>query len=86
MKTFFRIILGIIIFVAILFVLQILGLKSYQYFAPKYEEVRRDVFFNTASYQLGKEQDERKLEREMERSIDAEDKEILENVFDHVRD
>ncbi len=33
--------------------LQFFGLMNYQFFAPKYEAARREVFENTQSYQQG---------------------------------
>lgn len=73
-----------ILIIGALIALPFISLGAYKYFAPRYEEARRDVFFNTPSYQLGKEQEERKIKREMER--DTEDAYILENVYDHIRD
>ena len=37
--------------------LQFFGLINYQFFAPKYEAVRRQVFENTQSYQQGSMRD-----------------------------
>lgn len=70
------VLIGIVLFALFSF-------HMYQYFAPKYEAVRRDVFINTPSYNIGKEQERRKIEREMQRDI--ENQAILENVLDHVK-
>lgn len=55
---------GIIIFVLILvglFALQFFGLVNYKFFAPKYENVRREVWENTQSFTEGKRQEATKL-------------------------
>lgn len=70
-------------FVAIMFFLSFTSLAHYSFFAPRFEAVRRDVFLNTPSYQIGKQQEQAKLEREAKR--DLENKLILENVADHVQ-
>lgn len=39
------------------FVLNAVGLVNYQFFAPKYENARREVFENTKSYRDGSRRD-----------------------------
>jgi len=57
MKRFF-IGFGVVsLFVIVVFALQFMGLTSYKFFAPKYEEARREVFENTQSYVEGKRQE-----------------------------
>jgi hypothetical protein len=72
-----------ILIIGALISIPFISLEAYKYFAPRYEEARRDVFFNTPSYQLGKEQEARKIKREMERDI--ENKEVLDNIYDHLK-
>ena len=79
MKTF----IITIIIIGLMILIPFVGLWGYQYFAPKYEKTRREVFLNTPSYQLGKIQEERKIQREISRN--SEDKKILENIFDHIK-
>jgi len=57
MKTFFSILGIIIAFVVIVFWLQYFWLANYKFFAPKYQEARRNVFENTQSYVEGKRQE-----------------------------
>ena len=78
------IVLGLVLaFCVGIFLLNYGSLASYSFFAPKYEAVRREVFFNTPSYQLGKEQEQRKLDREMRRNI--ENRDVLENIKDYLK-
>ncbi len=52
--------IGVSVFVALMiigFIFQTVGLGFYGYFAPKYEEVRRNTFEETKSYVQGKIQD-----------------------------
>lgn len=60
MKRFLLVIGGLIAVVAVIIGIvfggNALGLWSYSFFAPKYENVRRDVFENTQSYVEGKRQ------------------------------
>lgn len=60
MKTAMRVIAGIILaailIVGITFGGNALGLWQYSFFAPKYENVRREVFENTQSYIESKRQ------------------------------
>ena len=57
MKTVLIWLLGIILLFASLFGLQYLGLVNYKFFAPKYQNVQREVFENTQSFTEGKRQD-----------------------------
>ena len=50
MKTF----IITIIIIGLMILIPFVGLWGYQYFAPKYEKTRREVFLNTPSYHLGK--------------------------------
>jgi hypothetical protein len=57
MKSVFWGILGLVCFIAIVFLLELGGLKWTEFFAPKRENVRRKVFLETRSYNEGKMQD-----------------------------
>ena len=60
MKIFLSIIgaiLGIILLIILGFALTGVNLFSYSFFAPKYAAVQRQVYENTPSYLLGKEQE-----------------------------
>ena len=64
MKIFFAIIGGFlaliligILFGALIFGLQYLSILNFGFFAPKIEAVKRQVFVNTPSFILGKEQE-----------------------------
>ena len=77
MKIVFYVILGLFAF----FLLSLLGLKHYQFFAPKYENVRREVFINTRSYNEGKVQDLEKYRLEYLRSKDEVEREALKSTI-----
>lgn len=57
----------------------ILGLWSYSFFAPKYENVKREVFENTQSYVEGKRQALTKYYNEY-RNSDSTDKIALRQI------
>jgi len=69
MRTFFAVIGGFLAFIMLLVFLAALGffgsyydLAMYRYFAPRTEAVKRQVFENTPSYQLGNVQTLRDLQ------------------------
>jgi len=66
MKIFLAIIGLIILSGLAIFGLQMAGLVNYSFFAPKYENVRREVFENTQSYVEGKRQEVVKYKLEYE--------------------
>ena len=84
MKEFFIAIFGLIMIVVLVLALNFLGLFSYSFFAPKYEAVRREVFINTPSYQLGKQQELSKIQREAS-GASTDDVRTLSNIWDHER-
>lgn len=57
MKTVLIVIASIILFFAVMFGLQYIGLINYKFFAPKYQNAQREVFENTQSFTEGKRQD-----------------------------
>lgn len=56
MKTFFSVLAAIAAVVAVLWLSTAVGLTHFKFWAPKYEEARREVFVNTPSYVQGKNQ------------------------------
>ena len=74
----------------ILFIIAILGLTwmsqgnqffMYKIFAPQYEKVNREVFENTPSYVIGKNNDLANYYREWNKAKTQEDKNIIETVI-----
>lgn len=59
---------------ALIFLGNLYGLESFKFFAPKYEDARRNVFENTQSYVEGKRQEIAKLKYEYARSSDETEK------------
>lgn len=56
-KIIFASIGGLIVLLALIIGLQYLDLVNFSFFAPKYQNVQRNVFENTQSYTEGKRQD-----------------------------
>ncbi len=56
MKTTLYAILGLVCTLVLIFGLNYFGLVNFHFFAPKYENVKREVFENTQSYVEGKRQ------------------------------
>jgi hypothetical protein len=61
---------GLAIVLTVVFVLGLFGLGYYKFFAPKKENIRREVFEETQSYVHGKIQDLAKYREEYYRSTD----------------
>ena len=61
--------------------LEYLNLVKFGYFAPKYENVKREVFENTQSYVEGKRQDLVKYRLEYLKSKDPQEKEALRQTI-----
>jgi len=85
MKDTFKIIgfvlLGTIVFLAFGFGMGMFNFQSYKFFAPKYENVRREVFENTQSYVEGKRQEALKYYKEYNSTTDEQEKKALEMVI-----
>lgn len=81
MKAFFTTLAIILGIATLTFGLNYLGLINYQFFAPKYENARREVFENTQSYVEGKRQDLVKYHYEFIRSKSTQDKEAIRMVI-----
>lgn len=79
----FGIILLIIILIILAFAMEFGGLKWKQYFAPKHEAVRREVFKETRSFNEAKMQELLKLRLEYIREKDTATKEALAFTIRH---
>lgn len=77
MKTFLGIPLAVAAVIATVFLLGLLGLGYYQFFGPRYENVRREVFENTQSYVQGKIQDLAKYHDEHQRADTQDGKDAI---------
>jgi len=75
------ILVGIIIFV---FSLELGGLSWKRFFAPKHENIRREVFEATRSYNEAKLQDLVRYRLQYERATTVEEKEILASAMRHM--
>ena len=73
----------VIIFLLLILVLVLtfFGMKSYQYFAPKMENIRRNVFESTRSYNEGKIQDLAKYRNEYLLAKTVEDKNAIKSTI-----
>ena len=80
MKTFLCIVGGlaaIVVLVALAFVLELGGLQWRRFFAPKHEEVRREVFEETRSFNEAKIQDLARYKLQYDKASDPADKEAI---------
>lgn len=66
---------------ALIFILNGVGFINYQFWAPKMENVRREVFTNTRSYNEGKVQDLVKYRLEYLREEDPAAKEAIRSTI-----
>lgn len=71
----------IIIFIMIMFLLELGGLKWTKFFAPKRENIRREVFINTRSYVEGKIQALTKYRLEYMRADSEGDKQAITSAI-----
>lgn len=67
--------------VAFIFICGLLSLGYYKFFAPKEENIRREVFEQTQSYVHGKIQDLAKYKKEYEEAESIEDKDAIRSVI-----
>lgn len=81
MKIALSIIGGIIGMVLLVFLLSYAGLIQYQFFAPKYENARRNVFENTQSYVQGKIEDLSNYKLQYDQAKDNDSKQAIESVI-----
>ena len=77
------VLLLIVVLMAITFGLGLFGLEFKKFFAPKYEEVRREVFEETKSYNEGKAMEFEKLRLEYLREKDPAGKTALAHALLH---
>ena len=82
MKTTTIIIGFILLILLIPFGLKLVGLANYSFFAPKYEEVRREVYENTKSYNDGVIRELQNMMLEY-RTSNAEGKAALKSIVLH---
>lgn len=80
-KTWIKVVLGVVLFAATLFVTQQLGIWNYRYFAPQRENVKREVFENTESFVGGKRQEITKFYNEWRKADDTEKSAIRKMVL-----
>ena len=76
-------ILSIVSIIAIAFTFELGGLQWTKFFAPRHENVRRDVFEATRSYNQAKIQELAKYKFEYEMTQDKNEKTVLANVIRH---
>ena len=69
---------GVVLFVAALgFGMQLMGLWNYQFFAPKYEAAKNEVFHNTPQYTEGKERDLDRLQLQYVQAKTSDEKAVI---------
>lgn len=79
MKRGLYALLGLIGVLALVFGLNYFGLVNFRFFAPKYENARREVYENTQSYVEGKRQSITKYYDEWRKS-DADEKSAIRTI------
>ncbi len=79
-KSILATIAGLILFLGLVFGLSYFALFQFGFFAPKYAAIERQVFENTPSYLLGKEQEIAKDRQEYLTSND-DSKAIIKSVL-----
>lgn len=79
MKAILYSILGLVTMLALVFGLNYFGLVNFRFFAPKYENAKREVFENTQSYVEGKRQSLTKHYNEW-RKADESEKEAIRTI------
>ena len=80
-KIVFKAILGVVVFVALLFLLELFGLEWRKFFNPKKANIEREIFVQTKSYVHGKIQDLAKLYKEHQDAETQDDKDVIENII-----
>ena len=83
MKTFFTVLAIVCLVLIAGFLLRGWGLVNFKFWAPKYEDAKREVFTHTRSYVEGKIQELAKLKLEYDRSGDETEKEALASTIRH---
>ena len=67
--------------VAFVFIMGLLGLGYYKFFAPKKENIRREVFEQTQSYVHSRIQDLAKYKEEYDKAEDSQDKDAIRSLI-----
>jgi len=81
LKIVLLVILGIILFIGMLFLIGAVDLQMMKTFGTRKENVRRDIFENTKSYVHGKTQDLAKYYEEHGKANDDGSKIAIENLI-----
>jgi len=76
-------IVGVAILIGIAFGLELIGLEWTRYFAPKREDVRRETFEHTRSFNEAKKQELLKYRLEWVRAEDDVEREAIESTIRH---
>jgi hypothetical protein len=80
-KIFLAALSGLAALVAVAFAAGLFELGMFQFFAPKFENVRREVFEQTQSYTHGKIQDLAKYKAEYDAAESEEDRQAIRGVI-----
>jgi hypothetical protein len=80
MKTAFKAIGVIVTLIAFTWIVSAIELGSFAFWAPRQENVKRNVFEHTQSYVDGKIQDLASYKEQYEKAKDPQDKQIIQNV------
>lgn len=83
MKTIFIWILGAVVFFGSIWALTAFQYGSYKFWAPKFEDAKREVFENTKSFRDGSARDLDNLRLEYLRAKTPEEKAALKDVMRH---
>lgn len=68
-------------FLVLIFILELFGLGMFKFFAPKKENIRREVFENNKSYSHGIIQDLAKYYGEYQKAESTEDKNAIKEII-----
>jgi hypothetical protein len=82
-KYFFIGLLVLICIIALAFTLELGSLSWKRFFAPRHENVKREVFLNTRSYNEAKLQELLKMRKEYLLAKDETEKEVLASTIRH---
>jgi len=80
-KKFFLGLFGVVVLIVLMFGAGVLNLEWSKFFAPRKENIRREVFENTKSYTHGKIQDLAKYYDEYRKCEDLSEKTAIEGVI-----
>lgn len=80
-KTIFLWVGGFAGFIVLLFILELVGLGFFKFFEPKRENIHREIYENTQSFNEGKLQDLAKYFKEYNESKANEDRVAIQTVI-----